>query len=323
MKCVLFAGESWTWGTRFILVVSVAIVASCHGTVRDPRDVPAFLLRIRRGRPASDALVAEVTRRLEHIGGSPLWEHTLAQAAALEARLGVPVRAAGRLWHPFPSEVVAELCAAGVTEIVSLPLAPQSVHVYHAAIEEALKPFPGVALSRVPAYGDEPALAGAFLETIDEALAGAALPPSDVAIVLSAHSLPRRIVDGGDPYQVDFERMAEHVATTLRARGHRTAIAYQSQGATDDVWLGPDLRETFVALRDAGLRGVLVAPIGFVSDHVETLYDLDVDARALAEKAGFEVFLRASALNARPRFVDVLETVARRALRAPSTRVEP
>jgi protoporphyrin/coproporphyrin ferrochelatase len=302
--------------------VSVAIVASCHGTVRDPADVPAFLLRIRRGRPASDALVAEVTRRLAHIGGSPLWDHTLAQASALEARLGVPVRAAGRLWHPFPAEVVAELCAAGVTEIVSLPLAPQSVHVYHAAIEEALKPFPGVALSKVPSYGDEPALIEAFLQTIDEAFAGVALPPSDVAVVLSAHSLPRRIVDAGDPYQVDFERMAEHVATTLRARGHRTAIAYQSQGATDDVWLGPDLAETFAALRDEGIRGVMVAPIGFVSDHVETLYDLDVDARALAQAVGFDLFLRASALNDRARFVDALEVVARRALQAPITKVE-
>lgn len=303
--------------------MSVAIVASCHGTVRDPRDVPAFLARIRRGRPASPELVAEVTRRLEVIGGSPLWDHTLAQARALQDRLGVPVHAAGRLWHPFVADVVAELVRGGVDRIVSLPLAPQSVHVYHASVDAAAREVGGVAVVHAPSYGEEPLLVAALLETIDEALAASTRTPAEIAVVLSAHSLPQKIVDGGDPYQRDFERMAELVAARLRARGHRTTVAYQSQGATDDVWLGPDLASTFQRLRDDGVDGVLVAPIGFVSDHVETLYDLDVEAKTLAERLGFGTFLRARALNARPSFIDALESVARRALADPPPRAEP
>lgn len=291
-----------------------AILLSCHGTVESTDDLPAFLANIRRGRPVPAHLVDEVRRRFEAIGGSPLMRTTRAQAQALADRTGLRVAVAARLWHPYPKEALAELLAEGVRRVVSLPLAPQSVHVYHASVKEAAGALGGVEVIEVPSWGDQPRLIDAFLEVIDEALA--TLPADARAsspVVLSAHSLPQRVIDAGDPYERDFRAMADLVAARLRARGHEAHIAFQSQGATNDVWLGPDLPATFRALAASGARSVTVAPIGFVADHVETLYDLDIEAKALAEGMGL-AFARASALNVRPAFIDALASVARAAV---------
>ncbi|NUP14493.1 MAG: ferrochelatase [Polyangiaceae bacterium] len=294
-----------------------AVLLSCHGTVTDMRDVPAFLSNIRRGRPAPDELVHEVIRRYETIGGSPLMSGSRAQAAALEARLGVPVRVAGRLWHPYPDEVLRELVSSGATRVLSLPLAPQSVAVYHAAVDEAAPRAGAPALVHAPAWGLEPALIDAFVETIDEALgaAGAAsCSPNASPIVLSAHSLPVRVIEQGDSYERDFRAMAEVIAERFRSRGHRVEIAFQSQGASQERWLGPDLAEVFGMLAEAGFDTVVVAPIGFLAEHIETLYDLDVEAPTIARNKGLSRFVRAKTVADRPRFVDALEAVARRAL---------
>ena len=296
--------------SRYSPAVNPAVLLSCHGSVDDLGDLPAFLQNIGRGRPPKPEVLAEVTRRYRHIGGSPLMRTTVAQAAALEQRLGVPVRIAGRLWRPYPAEVVAELAAAGVDALVSLPLAPQSVHVYHPPVREAAAAH-GVRVAEVPSWGLEPALVEAFLETIAEAEATLAAP---APVVLTAHSLPLRVIAGGDPYERDFRTMAERVAAGLAAQGIPSRIAFQSQGMSGDSWLGPDLPQTFAALVAEGTRTVVVAPIGFLADHVETLYDLDVEAPALAAQAGIERLVRAPAVNVRPRFVDALEAVARRGL---------
>lgn len=287
-----------------------------HGTISDLSDMPAFLAKIRRGRPAPAELVHEVTRRYEAIGGSPLMKHTVEQAARLEERLGVPVHVAGRLWHPYPEEVLAEIVAGGARRVLSLPLAPQSVDVYHAAVREAAVRFPGLEITAAPPWGDEPSLIAAFLETIDEGLRRA--PSPSVPVVLSAHSLPKRVIDAGDRYEIDFRHMAGLVAVELDKRGHPVAIAFQSQGASNEPWLGPDLATTFQGLAAAGHREVLVAPIGFVAEHVETLYDLDIEAPQTAAANGIVRFARAPAVGARPRFIDALEAVARRALSAPA-----
>jgi ferrochelatase len=292
-----------------------AVLLSCHGTVDDLADMPAFLAKIRRGHPAPQAIVDEVSRRYARIGGSPLSRITEEQAKALEARLGVPVAWCARLWRPYPDEVLARLAAAGAERVVSLPLAPQSVHVYHASVREAAKALPGVELALVPAYGLEPALVDAAIECVDEALAQFdEAERAGVVVILSAHSLPKRVVDAGDPYEKDFREMAGAVAARLEARGQSTRVAFQSQGMTGDAWLGPDLPTTFGEIARSGAVNAIVAPIGFVCDHVETLYDLDVEAPDLARAAGLTRLERAPAFNARPRFVDALEAVARRAL---------
>ena len=169
-------------------------------------------------------------------------------------------------------------------------------------------------------WGSEPALIDAFLETIDEALPGLGdFPPADRAVVLTAHSLPLRVIASGDPYEAQFREMAGLVAEVLRQRGHPVEIAFQSQGATADPWLGPDLPTTFAALALRGVGRVVVAPIGFVAEHVETLYDLDVEAPELARGAGIERFARAPAVGHRPRFIDALVAVAERALASRSS----
>ena len=294
--------------------MSLAVLLSCHGTVESTADLPAFLNNIRRGRPTPAHLIEEVTRRFEAIGGSPLMRITRAQADALAERTGVRVAVAGRLWHPYPKEVLAGLAADGVRKIISLPLAPQSVHVYHAAVREAAAAFPDMTIVEVPAWGNEPRLIDGFVEVIDEALAP--VPEAEraaVPVVLTAHSLPRRIIDAGDPYERDFRAMAALVAARVEARGNPVRVSFQSQGATNDVWLGPDLPETFRALAEAGARDVAVAPIGFVADHVETLYDLDIEAKALAEGLGLTL-RRATAMNVRPAFIDALAAVTQRAI---------
>jgi protoporphyrin/coproporphyrin ferrochelatase len=291
--------------------VPTAVLLTCHGTVDRIEDVPAFVANIRRGRPTPPAIVAEVTRRFERIGGSPLMRTTAAQAGALAGRLGLPVRIAGRLWAPYPASVVAELAAEGVTTLVSLPLAPQSVDVYHAPVREAASSA-GIELRCAPAWGLEPALLEAFVETIDEALARfPEAERSGVPVILSAHSLPQRIIDAGDLYEQQFRAMAAAVEALLK---NPVRVAFQSQGMDGGAWLGPDLPATFAALAGSGARAAVVAPIGFLADHVETLYDLDVEAPSLAAQAGLARIERAPALNVRPRFIDALEAVARRLL---------
>lgn len=236
------------------------------------------------------------------------------QAEGLEARLGVPVRVAARLWHPYPAEVLPELSEAGVEHIVSVPLAPQSVHVYEASVREAAE-AKGMRVTTAPPWGEEPALIEAFAETIDAALADLRPDTSErVPIVLSAHSLPQRIIDAGDPYEVQFRAMAARVARRYEAVGHVVRVAFQSQGATSDPWLGPDLPTTFADLVERGFDAVVVAPIGFVAEHVETLYDLDVEAPKVARAAGLHRFGRASAVGASSLVIDALEAVSRRML---------
>ena len=293
--------------------MTTAVLLSCHGTVSRVEDIPAFLNNIRRGRPAPPELIEEIRHRFERIGGSPLMTITAAQGRALEGRLGIPVEVSGRLWHPYIKDVLQRLVEGGARTVISLPLAPQSVHVYNASVREAAAAYPDVTVRGAPPWGNEPALIEAFVETIDEALAPVpAEERAGFAVVLSAHSLPVRVLAAGDPYEHQFKEMAGAVAARLQARGMSTRIAFQSQGASNEAWLGPDLPTTFAELHAAGARDVLVAPIGFVADHVETLYDLDVEGPDMAKKAGFVRFLRARALNDRPRFIDALEAVVRR-----------
>jgi ferrochelatase len=287
-----------------------AVVLSCHGSVERLEDIPAFLRNIRRGKPAPQDVVDEVTRRYRHIGGSPFMRITREQAAALEERLHVPVRAAGRLWHPYPSEVLAELAETGIGLVVSLPVAPQSVHIYHPSVAKAAAER-GLEVLPAPSYGLQPELVFAFVEAIEEARARL---PTVPALVLTAHSLPQHVIDAGDPYERDFRAMADAVLARLRERGTTFAhegIAFQSQGMGGGAWIGPSLEGALDELSGAGVESLLVAPIGFVADHVETLYDIDVEIAARARGSGFRAFERMAAMNTRPGFLAALEAVAR------------
>jgi ferrochelatase len=243
---------------------------------------------------------------------------SVAQAQALEERLGVPVRVAARHFHPYIRDVVTELACSGTTTLVSLPLAPQSVDVYHAEVRRAARGFPDLVVRYAPSWGLEPKLIDALRETVDEALDRFA-DATDVPVVLTAHSLPRHVILAGDPYEEQFRAMAAGVAAAIEAKGHPVRVAFQSQGMDGGDWLGPDLLTVFAELSAAGRTSAVVAAIGFVADHVETLYDLDIEAPQIAARAGLARIERAASMNTRRAFIDALEAIARPLLETPGS----
>jgi ferrochelatase len=291
-----------------------ALLVTAHGTVQSLDEIPAFLQVIRRGRPASEQLVREVSRRYEAIGGrSPLSEITERQTQQVAARLGVRGYMGMRLWRPSITEALERALADGATRIISLPAAPFSTEIYHDAVARSLAELGAserVVLLRVPAYATHPALIDAFARRAREA---GALDPA-VHVVFTAHSLPMIAVERGDRYPVLVRACVEAVASRLGLSAAHWTLAYQSQGASEEPWLGPTLTETFDVLAAKGVRDVVLCPVGFLTDHVEVLYDLDIEAVAWAAERRIRV-RRARTLNADPDGCDALAAVVRAELR--------
>lgn len=287
------------------------VLLMAHGTPSSMDEMPEYLQLVRGGRPASPALVEEMRHNYDAIGGrSPLTELTLAQAHALTVRLGggVPVAVGMRNWKPFIKEALDGLAASGVTRVIGIPLAPQfstlSVTKYFDAATAALPA--GVSLVRVESFHDHPLLVEAFAERVR-----ASAPRTDESVIFTAHSLPQRVIDGGDRY-------AEEVAETARLVAGKAGIAdyslaYQSAGRTPEPWIGPALDEHIAALAERGAKALLVVPIGFVCDHTEILFDIDVQAKAAADRAGVSV-RRTESLNSSPTFIRALQDLVQRAL---------
>jgi len=281
-----------------------------HGTPSSLDEMSEYLRLVRGGRPPSDELVAEMRSNYSAIGGrSPLTDLTNAQAAALRARLGpdIPVAVGMRNWHPFIEDALTELASAGATRVVGIPMAPQfstlSVQKY---IDAAMAALPdGVRFDTVPSYHQHPLLLDAFAERLREAN-----PKPDELIVFTAHSLPRKTIDAGDPYATLVAATASGVAE--RAGLTRYTIAYQSAGRTPDPWIGPDLAQLIDDQSGSGTRKFLVVPIGFVCDHTEILFDIDVQATQVAREFATSL-RRTESLNTSPTFIALLEDLVRQA----------
>lgn len=299
---------------------SVLLIA--HGTVDSLDDLPAFLKNIRRGHEAPPELLAEVRRRYEAIGGqSPLNAINRDVATRLEARLGVPVRTANRLFFPYPKDVLAELAGLGAKRVVVVPLAQHSAKIYGDAVKEAVAEAKlDLRVVASPNWGQNAELTLAFARSILETLASVPASERDrTALLLTAHSLPVSVIQAGDSYEVELRASAEDVAARVRQLGGtfaEHAVAFQSQGMSTGpggrpmAWLGPDLRSCFADLAARGRTQVVVAPIGFLADHVEILYDLDIEARTWAEELGITL-RRAPSLNASDGLVDAIAAVVR------------
>jgi protoporphyrin/coproporphyrin ferrochelatase len=289
--------------------MSAAVILMAYGSPSGPEDVPVYLADIRAGRPVSDEAIEELTKRYRRIGGrSPLDEITEAQRDALGLELGLPVYVGMKHWRPRIAEAVEAALTGGAETIVGVVLAPHyselSIAGYRERIEDALR---GRAeLIFVESWHDhEP-----FVEVLAARVRG-----FDGHVVFTAHSLPERIVAAGDPYRDQLLETSRLVAE--RAGLSDWSFAFQSASATGEPWLGPDILEELDTLAANGVRCVLVCPVGFVSDHLEILWDLDVEAREKASALGIELE-RIESLNDDSEFVRALAGVVRQALGARS-----
>jgi protoporphyrin/coproporphyrin ferrochelatase len=287
------------------------VLLMAHGTPSSLDEMPAYLTMVRGGRAPSGELVEEMRNNYRAIGGrSPLTDLTEAQAAALRAMLGadVPVAVGMRNWRPYIKDAIAALVQSGVSRIVGIPMAPQystlSVQKYLDAARSALPE--GTAFDTVPSFHDHPLLLDAFAERVR-----AAAPADDERVVFTAHSLPTRVIDAGDVYADQVAATAAGVAARAGVAGYD--CAFQSAGRTPEPWIGPTLDEVVRAQAAAGVGKLLVAPIGFVCDHTEILFDIDVQAAAVAREAGVAL-RRTESLNTSPTFIALLEHLVRGAI---------
>jgi ferrochelatase len=288
--------------------MTTAVLLMAHGTPSTLDEMPEYLRLVRGGRPPSPELVEEMRHNYAAIGGrSPLTDITVAQAEALGRRLdGVARVAVGmRSWRPFIKDAIAALAAEGISRVVGVPMAPQyssvSVQKYIDAAVAAL--LPGMRFDPVGSFYAHPLLLEAFAERLR-----AAGPEPGELVVFSAHSVPTRVVDAGDRYCAEVAATARGVAA--KAGVVEYELAYQSAGRTPEPWVGPALTDVVRDRTAAGARRVLVVPIGFVCDHTEVLFDLDVQAAALAREHGASL-RRTESLNTSPTFIAMLEDVVR------------
>jgi ferrochelatase len=297
--------------------VKQAVLLLAHGAPERVEDVEEYLKFVRGGRPGPTPpkVFEEVRRRLAAIGGSsPLRAWTAAQAAALEKLLGIPVFFGMRNWHPFIAETMEKVREAGLERIAAVCLAPQfselSVGLYIKRTEEARQEL-GVTAEMVWAksFHDEPLLVEAFAERLRPLVAGQKI--AGQKLLFTAHSLPERALASGDPY--DGETRATAAAVAARVGLADWDFAYQSQGMTDDRWLGPTVESCLDRYAAAGIRDVVVDPIGFVCDHIEVLYDIDILFRGYALERGITL-TRPESLNGSATFTAALAEVAKRCL---------
>ena len=290
-----------------------AILLLAHGSPDSPADIPEFMKHITGGRPVPDAVMQEVTHRYSLIGKSPLTQITMQQAEALQARLGLPVYVGMRNWKPFISDAVRQITASGIEKVVAICLAPQnsstSVGLYSKVLADERKP--GLSVQFVESWHDHPLLVQAFAERLEpvwrqaSAEMGRAVP-----VIFTAHSVPMRTIQAGDPYEKQAKETAQLVARTIAGLTPELRhFAFQSQGMTGGPWLGPTVETVMLEQKRQGHNGVVIAPIGFVCDHVEVLYDIDISFRQFAHEQQLKLW-RPESLNTSPTFIAALAKLA-------------
>ncbi len=291
------------------------VVAMAYGSPDGEEGIEPYYTHIRGGRPPSSESLGELRERYRMIGGSPLTAITRAQARALAERLEMPVFAGMKHAPPLIADAAVEARLAGIERLVGLPLAPHYADMSVGAYRDALRKAWDGELIFVPGFHDHPAFIIAVRALLDEALTN--FEPE--RIFFTAHSLPARIEAAGDRYR---ERLLESCRLVAESSPlPEWEFAFQSASHTGEPWFGPDLLD---ALARSGARKALVCPIGFVADHLEILFDIDVEAMAFARENGIEL-RRTASFNARPEFIDALAAVVRDALetspRAQSARI--
>ena len=290
----------------------VAVLLMAYGGPRNLDDVEPYLLDVRGGRPTTPELVAEIKSRYAEIGGrSPIRELTEAQAAGLRRELGerFAVYVGMRHWHPYIKDALERIVADGHTHVAGIVLAPHYSAMSVGAYEQKLLEAAGgrLELALVRNWGDHPKFVEAVARRVTQALQRFPAP-EQAQVIFTAHSLPQRILATGDPYPDQLRTSAAAVAQLAGLAEWR--FAYQSAGATSEPWLGPEAGALLTELAERGDQNFLIVPIGFVCDHVEVLYDVDVVYRALAARLGVRLE-RTDSLNDDPLLVAALADIAR------------
>jgi ferrochelatase len=298
-----------------------AVILTAHGTVERLDDLAPFITNIRRGHAPPAVVVEEVRRRYEAIGGqSPLLAASRELAEKVEARLHVPTRIAMRLWRPYPKDVLTELAEKNVTRVVVVALAQFSASIYNDAIAKAAKDLEDAGGKKIAVvggsnWGTNDGLVTAQAKRVQNAIN--AIPANarkNSVIVFTAHSLPKFLIDQGDSYERDFRASVDAVAERLGPNAPRHLVCFQSQGMSAPgerkvEWLGPDLPTALDEIKASGASHAIFAPIGFLADHVEILFDLDIEAKAWANERGIEAS-RIESLNASDDLADVIASLA-------------
>ena len=297
---------------------TVGVLVMSYGTPESMDQVEAYYTHIRRGRPPSPEQLQHLMNRYEAIGGFfPLRQNTNQQVEALQSFLdeetpknGVRFRCFQGLKHanPLIEEGVEAMAKAGLTKAIGIVLAPHystmSVGSYLQRAEAKAKEV-GIEFIGVKSYHRHPQLIAAWAQRVIDTLNQFEAPVrSKVHILFTAHSLPERILKMNDPYPDQLLATAQAIMDRIKL-DNPWQLAWQSEGQTNEPWLGPDILDVLETLRKKEVRQVLVCPIGFVSDHLETLYDLDIEAKQKAEQLGID-FKRPNALNTDPRYIAAL-----------------
>ncbi len=305
-----------------------AVLLLAHGTPDSPDEIPEYLSHVTGGRELPKSVVEEVRHRFTLIGGSPLTPLTLQQGWLLERELGLPVYVGMRNWKPYVADVVRRMRSDGITRAAVICLAPQnsrtSVGLYRRAVFAAAEG--AIELKFLDDWADHPLLADAFADRLRTALdrfaQDAGAPPP---VLFTAHSVPCRTVLSApqldhhtapelpDPYPVEARLTARLVAERVGLAPEDWFFAFQSQGMSGGPWLGPTVEDTLTALDQQGIRHLIIQPIGFLCDHVEILYDIDIGFREFAAKLGIQL-RRPASLNDSRLLTLALADLARRAL---------
>ncbi|HUK23589.1 MAG TPA: ferrochelatase [Terriglobales bacterium] len=291
----------------------VAVLLLAHGSPDSAEEIPEFLRQVTGGRPMPPQVIEEVKHRYGLIGRSPLTELTLKQAELLARELGLPVYVGMRNWKPYVAEAVKAMTGDGIEHAVAICLAPQnsrtSVGLYRAALvsQSGL----GFRFDFVEEWHDHPLLIRAFTERLCTGWSAAcAAAGTKLPVIFTAHSVPQRTIAEGDPYEAQAKETAMLVAHGAGLAPADWKFAFQSQGMSGGAWLGPTVEETILGLGAQGHGGIFVQPIGFLCDHVEVLYDIDIGFRQFAEKQGMRLW-RAESLNDSPLLTAALAGLAR------------
>jgi ferrochelatase len=298
----------------------IGVLVMAYGGPNSPEEIPGYLADIRSGRTTPGRILDEICHNYRQIGGrSPLLEITRRQVAAIQAHfepsefrlyLGM------RHWSPWIEDTVRDMLDEGITQAISLVLAPHysklSVAKYQARINSGLEMQRGwIEFAHIESYHDAPGLIQALANRVHEGLGRwPAGRRTEVHVVFSAHSLPVRITQMGDPYADQLLETARLVAGKAGLGEQQWSWSYQSAGRSPEPWLGPQLPEHLGDLAGRGVRNVVSVPVGFVSEHVEILYDIDILAQQAARDLGMRLE-RPPALNDDPLFIAALAGVIR------------